>query len=336
MKIIDIFRNEKGAAAVMISVMLTTLIGMAALAIDSGAYYLKKRTLQNALDLSVTAACEHFPSDSVSEAEEEAKNYLQANGFDVDGLDLSFEYEKDSSGSVYYSIKLNAKAPIDYSLAGVLGIYSSVVSCTSKAASLPISQTDKALPLYVTEEGLETFSKTASDGCPFNIRLNENGQVTGTMNFGVVGIGVSDSETQVLEYLNKGYYGLNSNGQKKGMAVGDVMLIDNALRIYSDAFGAINSRIAHCKCRGTYETYDEDCTRIAFLPVVSEKDGCVTVNSFVAIFINSVKKGNSAGTKYTEISAVYLGSFAARGEVVNTTQNIKLTRYTVCGTVLIE
>ncbi len=320
----------------MVAVLMTTLIGMAALAIDSGAYYLKKRTLQNALDLSVTAACKCFPSDTVSEAEAVAKNYLQANGFDVNGLELSFEYEKDSSGRVYYSMKLFAKAPVNYTLAGVFGINSSAVSCASKAAALPLSQTDKALPLYVTEDDLSAFSESAVEGCPFTIRLYENGQVTGTMDFGVIGIGVSDSETQIMDYLNKGYYGLNSNGEKTGMAVGDVMLIGDASHIYSDAFGAINSRISHCKCGGTYDNHEEDCPRLAYLPVVSKEDGSVTVNSFAAIYINDAVKGSCAGSKYTEISAVYLENFSAKGEVVNTTQNIKLTKYTVCDTVLIE
>ena len=59
------FRDDtRGAVAPLASVMLATLVGMGGLAVDAGVWYVKRRSLQQAVDAAAMAAVSHIATAS--------------------------------------------------------------------------------------------------------------------------------------------------------------------------------------------------------------------------------------------------------------------------------
>ena len=73
-----VVRDEAGAAAVIVTLVMVILIGFAALVIDYGNLASHKRLLQNAADAACLAAASYLPGNA-SAAEDAAAKYLTAN-----------------------------------------------------------------------------------------------------------------------------------------------------------------------------------------------------------------------------------------------------------------
>jgi Putative Flp pilus-assembly TadE/G-like len=71
-------RGESGQVFVFVAVILTALVGMAALVIDVGSWYQAQRKLQTAADAAALAGAQELPLKP-SVAEDTAKNYAQLN-----------------------------------------------------------------------------------------------------------------------------------------------------------------------------------------------------------------------------------------------------------------
>lgn len=77
-----LYKEEKGQATVLFVLMLSVLMGGAALAVDMGKMYLTKAQLQNAADNAALSAAMKLPD--AEESIEEA--YLYASLNDVDRI----------------------------------------------------------------------------------------------------------------------------------------------------------------------------------------------------------------------------------------------------------
>ncbi|MGE5422285.1 MAG: pilus assembly protein TadG-related protein [Ignavibacteriales bacterium] len=74
-----ILRNENGQSLVLMAVLITVLIGLAALVVDVGAMYHFKAKLQNAADAACLAGAQQLPDDP-AQADAVARDYATANG----------------------------------------------------------------------------------------------------------------------------------------------------------------------------------------------------------------------------------------------------------------
>src|SRR3989338_9735283 len=73
-------RNIKGSIIPLIAAMLTSILGIGALTLDSSNGYLTNAKIKNALDLSVLAGISQLISqEDVSSAKNTALNYLNLN-----------------------------------------------------------------------------------------------------------------------------------------------------------------------------------------------------------------------------------------------------------------
>lgn len=73
---ISAFRDQSGAMGIVLAVFMTVSVSLCALAIDMGALYLERRTMQGAADLAAVAA-----ASDLMRAEDAARATLAANGF---------------------------------------------------------------------------------------------------------------------------------------------------------------------------------------------------------------------------------------------------------------
>lgn len=74
-----VLQNENGQSLVLMALVLTVMIGMAALVIDVGFMYLTKSQLQKAADAACMAGAQELPGDPDA-AESVARSYAEANG----------------------------------------------------------------------------------------------------------------------------------------------------------------------------------------------------------------------------------------------------------------
>lgn len=85
---LDYRKNDEGAVAVLVAVMLVVLLGMAALAVDAGALYSERRQMQTAADAAVLAGVMELPA-SPDSAVATAQQYVELNTSGADNV--SFE-----------------------------------------------------------------------------------------------------------------------------------------------------------------------------------------------------------------------------------------------------
>ncbi len=86
-KMLEKASQERGQVLMLAAVMLTGLLGLLALVIDGAAYYVERRSAQNAADHAAQAAAyELIYGGSVADAQAAAWENAAGNGFDNDGI----------------------------------------------------------------------------------------------------------------------------------------------------------------------------------------------------------------------------------------------------------
>src|SRR2546423_754463 len=88
-------RSEQGQTVVMSLVFMTVLLGMAALVVDVGSWFLDRRQLQSAVDAAALAAGQELP-DAAS-AEQAARDYATKNGLASPSITFSSQDSADDT-----------------------------------------------------------------------------------------------------------------------------------------------------------------------------------------------------------------------------------------------
>jgi Flp pilus assembly protein TadG len=117
-------RNEKGSAMIIYVCMFVVLLGMAAVAVDTGTVAIEKQRLQKAVDAAALAAAQALPDASA--ARSAANRYVTLNGFSPSDISVTFENNNKT-------IVIKATKRVDYTFARVLGISSTDVALGAKA-----------------------------------------------------------------------------------------------------------------------------------------------------------------------------------------------------------
>lgn len=107
------FKVEKGQMMVISALVMTALIGFAALSVDTGRIYMTKSNLQNASDAAALAGAQELP-DNPTAAISVANQYLASNGITDESVDVTV-------GAENKSITINVEKSLPMSLASVVG-----------------------------------------------------------------------------------------------------------------------------------------------------------------------------------------------------------------------
>ena len=351
-------KDEEGAALAVVAITLSLILGMAAVVVDLGSQYRNKMALQEAVDNAVFAAGSMLPCElcAADDVEGIVEKYLDANGYDPDELKISYEWTKGTG--CYYALRVSAEYKVKFSFAGVFNTDSANVTATAKITSRPVSQTLKAISIYIEKASFESQLSSVSAGTEFKITLTSSGaSSTGKGNLGIMRIVPNGEESTYITYdgwsrsqkgdpifFEKGYWRW-VNGSKCGISVGEQRSIENSPQIYSNAYEGISARISACNssCRSgcSWSSHSYECPRIALLPVVTtssakynnEKDsnGTATIEYFVAIYIKNVTKSGTS----TVITCCYLDDYRETSDV-DTEAEVTLNPYMVCSTYLEE
>jgi hypothetical protein len=122
-------KQEGGQVFALLAVGITAIIGLAAFAVDVGAWYQAQRSVQAAADAGATAAADDLPSNA-SQATTDASTYVNKN---VSGATTTVvtPYTGDSS-----KVKVTVSKSVPTFFAKIFGISSVSVSASSAAKSV--------------------------------------------------------------------------------------------------------------------------------------------------------------------------------------------------------
>ena len=151
-----ILRDNKGAALIIYTFMFVAMLGMAAVAVDTGTVVLQKQKLQNAMDAAALAAAQYLPD--TDEAMGAADSYAEKNGIDSSDITVTF-----SDGNK--SVAVTAAKHVDYFFAKVLGLDGTDLSLSAKAQCGTIGGAFN----YVLFSGSKTSALTLN-GSGYNIQ----------------------------------------------------------------------------------------------------------------------------------------------------------------------
>lgn len=170
-------KDEHGAVAVMVAVLMVVLLGMGALAVDIGRVAAEKAQLQNGADsiaLAVADACAQSPSTCAGAAPSMAGTYANANANDGTSNTTSPVIDF-SAGTVTASTstrETNGSASLTMTLAKAIGIASTPVSATATASWGYPTRGKSILPLAMNACEFNLYSSSTT---PINQKILTQG-----------------------------------------------------------------------------------------------------------------------------------------------------------------
>lgn len=148
--------DERGATAVLVSILLVILLGFVGLAVDIGRLYTEKAQLQSAADaaaLSLAKSCMDEPAGTVcADPMPHASNLAEANTNDGTVRIVEVDTSVDNRVKVTTgTITADGKSAMPYLFAPILGLSGSDVLASATVAADGISAGPAAFPLAFSE-----------------------------------------------------------------------------------------------------------------------------------------------------------------------------------------
>ena len=150
-------RSESGQAAVLAVVMITALLGMAALVVDAGAWFRAHRQVQAVADAAALAGAQALPYDP-SSARSLALEYSASNGGDVASSDITFETQLRGSDTIV----VHAHQVASGFFSKLFGIDTVSVGATAKARAATPGKAFGVAPIGVDK----SHPDLSGPGCP--------------------------------------------------------------------------------------------------------------------------------------------------------------------------
>jgi len=141
----NVFRSERGQAAVLTVVFLVAILGMAALVLDVGSWFRAQRETQAAADAAALAAAQALP-ESPGDADVLAASYVGKNGAGTSTV--TFSSKLLPNDTVKVTVERNAPG----FFAKLFGIDSVQVGASAVARSGALDKARYAAPIAVDEQ----------------------------------------------------------------------------------------------------------------------------------------------------------------------------------------
>ena len=287
----SLFRDEKGNVTIIVCLILTTLLGVAALVIDMGVVYAEKIQLANAIDAALLAGGQELPDDKIK-ARTVMEQYLIANDVSLDEAVISID--ADGKGASIEGVK-----NVEFSFARVLGLTDTDVYEYGALELGTASSASGGLRPYA----LEKFDFTFGD--PVILKEGAGDGYHG--NYGTVALGYTGAAT-LLENALYGYDGVITIGDWISTEPGNKASVVTQIKNYVDG---IND---------SFDLHENDSDRLWTIPMVDSLfvDGrdAVQVVGFAQIYITEVKKVGGDAVIYANFV-----QFVTSGDIDNTIED---------------
>ncbi|MFZ5967144.1 MAG: pilus assembly protein TadG-related protein [Bacillota bacterium] len=235
----SLFNEEKGNALVLVSLLLSILLGIGGLVIDGGTLYTTKAHLQKAANAAALSGAQELTADSTV-IEGIVNNVLQSHNEQGSLVSMTIEPEQK------VSVHLQKNIPLTFM--SLFGFQSAPVETRAAATILSMGHASGAAPLGIDEATpLNYFQE-------YKLKVDQTGVDTG--NFGVLALGGTGSKTYE-ENLKYGY--------SEEISIGDIIETQTG-NISGKTRTVIQERIDACPYPvGDYS--HRDCSRILLVPV---------------------------------------------------------------------
>lgn len=253
--------NNKGNAAILLTFIITGLLGFTALTVDIGMAYVERTSLSNALDAAVLAASLELHNGETN-AKEVAKEFLKKNNVNPDDVNIQITIN---------TIEITGKKNVKHFFAPIIGIKDSDVTGRAKALIGPVGSVRGGVRPFA----VEMFDYTFGDRVVLKADTSERG------NYRVVALGGSGSSTFLDNALN-GYSGIISIGDRIQTEPGNMAGASNQIRNH------INSE------NSTFDNFPRDSIRLWTIPLVASTQLTgrtdLEVVAFGQFFVESVQQ----------------------------------------------
>lgn len=185
-------KDENGASAIIVALMLVVLLSAAALAVDLGAAYAKSAKVQNTCDAAALAAAYELPdSDSTIST---AKDFIKENGIDPDHATITI----NDTGS---RVEVNIKENVSTGFAKIIGvkyvnINKSAIAGKTSTTTVTTKKKIGAIFNYLLFQGSADDMLFNSGGMSIYGQVHGNGNIKINAGLGALG-GISQSGTDL-------------------------------------------------------------------------------------------------------------------------------------------
>lgn len=288
MKLNSVLKNQKGTSTIFFAIMLTVIVGFAAVSVDIGIITYEKAKLANTVDSAALAGVQELVTDSTNTLNV-INNYISKNNSNLKGTTINVD-------EVSRSVEVKAVKTVNSYFAKIFGKETQDVEALAQAKVENISAISGARPIAVVQQtfiygNLYTLKEGAGDGYSGNYAAIALG-----------GGGASIYEDNLL-------YGYGGT-----ITVGNTIPTETGV-IAKKTEKSIKTLVDSCnhipQCAHTY--YNKNCSRIIFIPVVDtlEVNGkkYVKVLGFATFFLEGAV--NTGGQ--TDITGRFI-TYQADGE----------------------
>ncbi|MCX5779943.1 MAG: Tad domain-containing protein, partial [Firmicutes bacterium] len=144
-----LFRDENGAALILVALFLTVLVGIAGLVLDGGMQYVAKTKLQNSVDAAALAGATALANGSSdSETDTKASDIAHANNLDLTGDQVIVTRGGLTNGK-YTTVNVSASRTVPFGLMKVLGFGQRQVPADATAAVKVVTGMGGLIPVCV-------------------------------------------------------------------------------------------------------------------------------------------------------------------------------------------
>ena len=270
-----LFKNQHGAALVIMAAAIAVIIGFTALVTDIGLITVNRQIMVNLMDAAALSGAQQLPDEGL--AIDVAMSYAEYNNFDP--AQLTYVVSPDKK-----RITVSGNKNVNLAFAKLFGFYSQTVSATAAAELQPLTSFYGVAPMIIRDTTILSIAP---------------GELT-TLKFGNPDLapgnfaGLSLSGLDDAAYLNDMTYGYAST-----LRVGQDVPTKPGNMAGPTADG-IAARINQCHDACTYESFVTGCPRVVIIPVykdqVFEGRSTLTICGFTSFFIKSILTGKDKDT----------------------------------------
>ena len=266
----NILKNERGSAVVIVTLAMTVILGITSLVTDVGLMYLTRTRLQTMVDAAALAGMQDIQK-GFTVAQETTKQWAIQNGAKEEELQIT-----GTGNEMKLTIKANRK--INLLFARVLGIQSSNITAQATAQAGYMTAMTGVSPLGIEEQQLD-YGKiyTLKTGSPPGMGAGEFGAL-------ILGNpGADDYE----KFLTNGFNGEIRIGQILDTQSGNIS--NPTVRAIENRF-LRDTRIP----KNSISDYDRDAPQILIVPIYqpyevsNNKTKKVKVTGFAAFFVTQL------------------------------------------------
>jgi Flp pilus assembly protein TadG len=271
------WKSEQGAVMVVAALLLTSLFGVTALAVDAGMVYVTRVQLQKAADAAALAGARTLRmTGGQSEAETIATQYVSAN------YSLPCRQSFVSEPAIR-RFTVNLQREVQFYFAPLIGYTKTTVSVRAVAVVWGVSRLQNVVPFGVLEQQFIY-------GQQYILKYGANSEaIDANGDYGALALGGFGSDVYLVN-LKFGYSGAITVGEKLTTEPGNMA---------GSTEEGVGYRIDLCTDGCSYENgIKPNCPRIVLVPLVDalpDGRGYTIVKGFAAFFLEDVRESDSPG-----------------------------------------